>query len=165
MAHIVSINSLAMMNIPFETHMAFHVPIATLIYISFETHLALAMAYILVRIHLAPHVPFKTLTMIYVFIKMCMAFHVPLMFIGYGLHSHQNMFGTSCSFRNPNYGLYFLKIHLAPHVLFGTLTMVYVPFEICVALAMVNIFIKMHLAHNIILNVFFETQIKIHYVF
>jgi hypothetical protein len=62
----------------------------------------------------------------------------------------------------------FLKMHLAPHVLFGTLAMAYVPFERCLALAMgyvlfetqlalvmVNVFIKMHLAHNSILDVFF----------
>ncbi len=96
------------------------------------------MAYILIKMCVAPHVLFKILTMVYIFFKM----------------------------------------HLAPHVLFRTLVMAYVPFETCLALAtgcalfktqlalaIVNIFIKMHLAHNNILDVSFETQTKIHCVF
>jgi hypothetical protein len=67
---------------------------------------------------------------------------------------------------------------MALHVLFETLVMAYIFIEICLALAMayipfethsapamVNIFVKMHFAHNIILNISFETQTKIHCVF
>jgi len=45
------------------------------------------------------------------------------------------------------------------------LTMVYIPFETHSTLAMVNIFDRMHFAHNIILNISFETQTKIHCAF
>ncbi len=45
------------------------------------------------------------------------------------------------------------------------LTMAYIFFEMHLALATINIIIKMHLAYNHILDVFFETQTKIHYAF
>jgi hypothetical protein len=50
--------------------------------------------------------------------------------------------------------------------------MVYVPIKTCLnpyvlieAMVMAYILVKMHLAHNKIFNVSFETQTKIHYVF
>jgi hypothetical protein len=52
----------------------------------------------------------------------------------------------------------FVKMHLTLHVPFGTLVMVYVPFEMHLALTIVNFFIKMHLTHNNILNVSSKTQ-------
>jgi hypothetical protein len=71
-----------------------------------------------------------------------------------------------------------VRMHMALHVLFGTFAMVYISIEMCMALimayipfethsapAMVNTFVKMHFAHNNILNISFETQTKIHCVF
>jgi len=71
-----------------------------------------------------------------------------------------------------------VRMHMAFHVLFETLVMAYISIEICMALimayipfethstlAMVNIFVRMHFAHNIILNIYFETQTKIHCAF
>jgi hypothetical protein len=46
------------------------------------------------------------------------------------------------------------ETHLVLHVHIGTLAMVYIYFEMCLALAMVYILIKMHLAQNNILEVF-----------
>jgi len=80
LAHIVSINSLAMINVTFGMHLALHVLVGILAmaYISFETCLALTMVYILVIMRLTFHVPFKTLAMNYMFeIKMCLTFNVP----------------------------------------------------------------------------------------
>jgi hypothetical protein len=64
-------------------------------------------------------------------------------------------------------------MHMALHVLSGTLAMVYIYIEMCMALtmayipsethstsAMVNIFVKMHFAHNSILNISFEHKPK-----
>jgi hypothetical protein len=48
-------------------------------------------------------------------------------------------------------------MRLAPHVLFETLLMAYVSFEMLVAPIMINILIVMHLAHSNILDYFFET--------
>jgi hypothetical protein len=59
----------------------------------------------------------------------------------------------------------FIKMCLAPHVPFETLAMAYIPFKTHLALAIINILIKMHLAHNNILDASFETQTKIHYGF
>ncbi len=61
LAYIVSINSLAIINFYFKTHLALHVPIGTLVmaYVSFQTCLALAIAYIFIKMCLAPHVPLK----------------------------------------------------------------------------------------------------------
>jgi hypothetical protein len=55
MARIVFVNSLDMINVPFETHLVLHVHIGTLVmvYIYFEMCLALAMAYIFIKMHLA----------------------------------------------------------------------------------------------------------------
>jgi len=77
--HIVSVNSLAMTNILFGTHLALHSPIGTLImaYISFETCLALAMVYIFIRVCMALHVPFGILTMVYIIVKMRLALRIP----------------------------------------------------------------------------------------
>jgi hypothetical protein len=83
------------------------------LHVPFQT---LAMVYILVKMCLAPHIPFRTLAMAYIFIKMCLTFHVP----------------------------------------FRTLDMAYIPFEMCLALVIVNIFIKMYLAHNSILDASFK---------
>jgi hypothetical protein len=65
LAHIVYVNSLVMINIPFGMHMALYVHVKTLFmaYVFFKTCLTLAMAYILVRMHLAPHAPFETRAM------------------------------------------------------------------------------------------------------
>jgi hypothetical protein len=65
LAHIVYVNSLVMINIPFGMHMALHVHVGTLFmaYVFFNTCLTLAMAYILVRMRLAPHAPFETQAM------------------------------------------------------------------------------------------------------
>jgi hypothetical protein len=67
-------------------------------------------------------------------------------------------------------------MHLAPHVFVKTLAMAYVFIETCLALDMayipfemhlglttVNIFVRMHFAHNIIFNVLLETHTKIHF--
>jgi len=81
------------------------------------------MAFIFIQMHLAPHVPFETMAMVYVFIKTCLALVMVYIFV---------------------------KICLA-------LVMAYVSFEMCLALTMVNIFVKMHLAHNSILDAFYET--------
>jgi hypothetical protein len=91
----------------------------------------LVMASILVKMRVAPCVPFKTLAMAYFLIWMFLAFHV--------------FFGTLAM----TYIL--VKMCLSPHVLFGTLVMVYIPFKTCMALTMVNILIKWYLAHNNIL--------------
>jgi hypothetical protein len=66
LAHIVYVNSLTMINVPFKTHLAPHVHIGTLVmaYISFEMCLALTMVYILVKMRFTLHVPFKTLVMV-----------------------------------------------------------------------------------------------------
>jgi cytochrome c biogenesis factor len=52
-----------MINIPFGMHMALHVHVATLFmaYVFFKICLTLAMAYILVRMHI--HAPFETQAM------------------------------------------------------------------------------------------------------
>jgi hypothetical protein len=67
--------------------------------------------------HMALYVPFQTLTMAYILIKMSLAFHV----------------------------------------LFWTLIMLYVFFKMCITSVMVNILVKMYLAHNIILDASFQT--------
>ncbi len=66
-----------MIIVPFKTHITFDVPVGTLFiaYASFEMCLALTMIYFLVKMDLTLHVPFKTLAMAYIFIKMHMAFH------------------------------------------------------------------------------------------
>jgi hypothetical protein len=66
LAHIVSINSLAIINFPFGMHLALHVPIETLVmaYVSFQACLALVIAYIFIKMCLALHVPFETLVMV-----------------------------------------------------------------------------------------------------
>jgi hypothetical protein len=46
---------------------------------------------------------------------------------------------------------------LALHVLFKTLAMVYVFYKTCLALTMVEVLVKMHFAHNNILDASFET--------
>ncbi len=51
------------------------------------------------------------------------------------------------------------------HVPFGILAMTYAPFKMCLTLGTINNFIRMHLSHNNIFNVFFETHTKIHYAF
>jgi len=55
LAHIVFINSLDTINVPFEMHLVFHVHIGTLVtvYIYFEICLALDMAYIPIKMHMA----------------------------------------------------------------------------------------------------------------
>jgi hypothetical protein len=55
MARIVFVNSLDMINVPFETHLVLHVHIGTLVmvYIYFEMCSTLAMAYIFIKMHLA----------------------------------------------------------------------------------------------------------------
>jgi hypothetical protein len=58
-----------------------------------------------------------------------------------------------------------IKMHLALHVPFRTLAMAYIPFKTCLTLAMVNILIIMHCAHDNILHVFIEPHTKIHYAF
>jgi hypothetical protein len=75
LAHIVFVNSLAMISTPFGLHLTLHVPIGTLakVYISFKMCLALTATYILVKMCLAFHVPFKTLAMAYISYKMCLA--------------------------------------------------------------------------------------------
>ncbi len=55
------------------------------------------------------------------------------------------------------------ETHLVFHVHIGTLAMVYIYFEMCLALAIAHIPIKMHLAQNNILDVFSKTKTKIHY--
>jgi hypothetical protein len=136
-----------MINIPFEMHIALHVRMGTLImvYVSFETCMGLAMTYIPIKICLAFHVNFKTLAMSYILVKIRLVFHV--------------YFGTLAM-------VYILiRVHMAVHVPFGTLVMTYIPIETCMASTMVNILVKMHLAHNIILDVSSNTKTKIHYVF
>jgi hypothetical protein len=112
---------------------------------SFKMCLTLDMVYIFVKMHLAFHVPFKTLIMVHIFIKMHLAFHVP--------------FGTLVM----TYIL--IKMHLALRVPFRTLTMAYIPFKTCLTLAMVNILIRMHCAHNDILDVFIEPYTKVRCAF
>jgi len=58
-----------------------------------------------------------------------------------------------------------VKMHLALHVPFRTLAMAYIPFKTCLTLAMVNILIIMHCAHDNILDVFIEPHTKVHYAF
>jgi len=72
LVHIVSVNSLAMISVPFILHLTPHVPIGTLamVYIFFKMCLVLIVIYILVKMCLAFHVPFKTLAMAYVSYKM-----------------------------------------------------------------------------------------------
>lgn len=113
--------------------------------IYFKMRLALDMVYILVRMHLALHVPFKTLIITYILVRMHLAFHVP--------------FGTLAM----NYII--VKMHLALHFPFRTLVMAYIPFKTCLTLTMVNILTMMHCAHNNILDVFIEPHTKVHYAF
>jgi len=94
-------------------------------YIYFEMHLTLIMVYILVRMCMAFHVPFETLIMVYILITMNLALHLP----------------------------------------FKTLAIAYIPFKTCLDQDMVNILVKMHFTHNNILDVSFETQTKIHCAF
>jgi hypothetical protein len=81
--------------------------------------------------HLAFHVPFKTMAMVYVFIKTCLVLVMVYVFV---------------------------KTCLA-------LAMAYVPFELCLAPTTVNILVKMHLAYNNIFNRSYEMWTKIHYFF
>jgi hypothetical protein len=69
--------------------------------------------------HLALHVPFETMAMVYVFIKAYLALIIIHIFV------------KTCL----------------------SLIVAYVPFKMCLAPTMVNILIKMHLAHNSILLV------------
>jgi hypothetical protein len=110
--------------------------------ISFKMHLTLDMAYIIVRMHLALHVPLGTLIMAYILIKMHLASHV--------------------HFRTLAMTYIFVKMHLALHVLFRTLAMSYIPFKTCLTLAMVNNFIIMHCAYNNIFDVFIKPHTKVH---
>jgi len=57
------------------------------------------------------------------------------------------------------------ETYLVLHVHIGTLVMVYIYFEMCIALIMAYIPIKMHLAQNNILDVFSKTKTKIHCAF
>jgi hypothetical protein len=65
LAHIVSINFLAMVNVLFGMHSIPHVHVGTLFmaFVSFETRLTLVMVYIFVEMHLSS-------TMAYIFIIM-----------------------------------------------------------------------------------------------
>jgi hypothetical protein len=53
MAYIIYVNSLAIINIPFRIHLAFHVHVGTLAmgYIYFEMHLTMFMVYIFILKH------------------------------------------------------------------------------------------------------------------
>jgi hypothetical protein len=77
--HIVFINSLAIINVRFETHLILDVHVGTLLmaYVSFELCLAPAMVYFFIKMCLTPCVPFRTLATAYIFVEMHMAFHVP----------------------------------------------------------------------------------------
>jgi hypothetical protein len=66
-----------MINVLFETHLAPHIHIGTLaMAYFFKTCLALTMAYIVIKMCLAFHVPFGTLAMVYILIRMHLTFHV-----------------------------------------------------------------------------------------
>ncbi len=104
-----------------------------MVYIPIKMRLALAMAYIIIIMHLAPHVPFETLIMVYIFIKMQLALHVPIKTLAMAY-----VFVETCL----------------------TLVMAYVPFKMHLTLAMVNIFMKMHFAHNNILDVLLKHRPK-----
>ncbi len=108
LTHIISINSVVMINVYFKMHLTFHVLVETLAmaYISFEMRLTLAMVYIFIKMHLAFHFFFKTLVMAYILIRMCIT---PHMFFGYSLHFHHNALDPSCSFWNLGHGLYSLQ--------------------------------------------------------
>ncbi len=96
----------------------------------------LTMAYILVKMHLTPHIFFGTLDMVYIFVKMCLALDIP--------------------FKTLAMAYILIGMHLTFHVPFGILAMTYVPLKMCLTLGTINILIKMHLSHNIIFDVFFE---------
>jgi hypothetical protein len=81
------------------------------------------MVYIFIQMHLALHVPFKTMAMVYVFIKTCLVLVMVYIFV---------------------------KTCLA-------LAMAYVPFKLCLAPTIVNILVKMHLAYNNIFDGSYET--------
>jgi hypothetical protein len=82
----------------------------------------------------------------------------------YGLHSHQNV-------PSRNYGVHFHQNEPSPACwtietltmayvsvkMHMVLAMAYVPFKACLTLTMINIFVRMHLAHKNILNVFAKT--------
>jgi hypothetical protein len=87
-AHVVSINSLAMINVPFESHLTPHVPIQTLVmvYISFEMCLALVIVYIFMKMCLGFHVLFEMLTMDYILVKMRLTPHLFFWNPRYSLH-------------------------------------------------------------------------------
>jgi hypothetical protein len=120
--------------------------------------------------HQTLHVLVETLAMVYIFIKMHLAFHIlsePWLWLTFLSEYARPLtcslviayipFETHMAMAMVNI---FVKMHLTLHVPFGTLVMVYVPFEMHLALTMVNFFIKMHLAHNNILNVSSKTQTK-----
>ncbi len=121
-----------MVNIPFETHLAFHVPIVLWLWLHiFQNALDLGYGlrshqnvlglnyglHYIIKMHSTLHVLFETLVMVYIFFKMQLALHVPI----------------------------------------KTLIMAYVPFKMHLTLAMVKILIKMHLTDNNIIDVSFET--------
>ncbi len=131
MAHIVYVNSLAIINIPFKIHLAFHVHVGTLVmgyiyfvpnhgyglHFYFETCLTLIMAYIFIETHMVVAIVYNyfemplTLAMAYIFVKMCLACHVP--------------------FKNMAIIYFLIKMCLAFHVLFETLTMAYIFIKMC----------------------------------
>jgi hypothetical protein len=128
-------------------HLALHVLMGTLImvYVSFKTCMDLATTYIPIKMCMPFHVHFKTMAMSYIFVRIRLGLHVP--------------------FETLSMAYVLIKMHMTPHVPFGTLVITYIPFETCMVLTMVNIFVRMHLAHKIILDVSFETNTKIHCVF
>jgi hypothetical protein len=69
----------------------------------------------------------------------------------YRLHFHQNEHGPTCwTIETLTMAYIFIEMHMA-------LAMPYVPFKTCLTLTMINILVRMHLAHNNILNVFSKT--------
>ncbi len=130
------VHSLAMTNVLFTINLALHFPIGTLImaYISFKTCLVLTMVYIFIKMCMTFHVPFGTLAMVYILVKMRLPLHIP--------------------FRALAMAYILIKMCLTFYVHFRTLDMAYIPFQTCLALVIVNIFIKMYLAHNNTLDVF-----------
>ncbi len=166
-AHIVSINSLAMINVPFESHLTPHVPIQTLVivYISFEMCLALAIVYIFVKMCLDFHVLFEMLIMDYIFVKMHLTFHIFFGTLGIVYIFVRMCLALHFPFKTLAMVYIFVGMHVTFHVLFGILVMIYAPLKMCLTLGIINILIKMHLSHNNIFDVFFERHTKIDYAF
>jgi hypothetical protein len=120
LAHIVYVNFLAIIDVLFETHTALH------------------------------HVPIRTLGLVYVFVKMCLALTMVYIFVRMRL-------ALQVPFKTLAMAYVFIKMHLALHVLFKVLAMVYIFIRICLAshvpigtLVMIYVFIETCIAPTMV---------------